>query len=161
MKIWSMAVGKRVRKEMPESAFMIITHTVRLENTFLRWFYKVKINEVLICELRLQKQKIRKQMPSWTPRNLQTLQNLPLHFQIDLKQAFEFFPPIGSQVCLEAVLCRTRDLRTHTRFHVSPHPALEVPSPLPRNISSKQVPSPGLEWAVVTTAAAKPCKNIV
>ena len=40
-------------------------------------------------------------MPSWTPRNLQTLQNLPLHFQVDLNKLWNIFPPIGSQAYLE------------------------------------------------------------
>lgn len=131
----------------------------RLKILFLRWFYKVKINEVLICELRLQKQKIRKQMLSWTPRNLQTLQNLPLHFQIDLNKLLNFFSPIGSQVCLEQYFV---GLKIWGPTPGSTCPPTQPWSSLqfPRNISSKQVPSPGLEWAVVRTAVQNSAKTL-
>ena len=121
----------------------------------------MKINEVLICELRLQKQKIRKQMPSWTPRNLQTLQNLPLHFQIDLNKLWNSPPPspIGSQVCLEQYFVGLK-IWGPTPGSTCPPPEPWSSLQFPRNISSKQVPSPGLEWAVVRTVVQNSAKTL-
>lgn len=115
----------------------------------------MKINEVLISELRLRKTKhnTTKQMASWTPKKITDLAKLTSSFPNRFEQLWGFFS-IDSQVWLEQYFVITWDLGTNK----VPHAPLKF-TPIFRDTNSQQIPSLGLEWGVEGTVIKNSTKT--